>query len=75
MSGEGLNFVKVVTGPNGVGFDFVNHRGQKRVGFVTRATWCLSCGHTRLDLGGPHAPRFENGELVDCVGRPVKHGR
>lgn len=30
-----------------------------------------TCGHVRMLLAGPHAPRWRDGELVDCGGTPV----
>ena len=34
---------------------------------------CEHCGLWRRDLGGPHAPRWNDArELVDCIGRMVE---
>lgn len=30
------------------------------------------CGFFRMNLGGPHAPRWERGLLVDCQGKAVQ---
>lgn len=32
---------------------------------------CGKCGGLRFDFGGPHAPRFQGGVLVDCDGNAV----
>jgi len=32
---------------------------------------CGKCGGLRFDFGGPHAPRFVNGVLVDCTGAAI----
>lgn len=38
-----------------------------------RVVKCPDCGGVRVDLGGPHALRFNTaGVYVDCVGR--EHG-
>lgn len=36
---------------------------------------CRDCGHPRRDLGGPHAPRFLGGVMVDCMQRPIGGAR
>jgi hypothetical protein len=39
---------------------------------VSRVVVCPDCGGKRMDLGGPHAPRFNNeNQLVDCAGRKL----
>lgn len=52
------------------------HPGVKIVGTVTmtaapRLAPCERCGSVRYALGGPHAPRFQGGVLVDCDGKTV----
>ena len=32
---------------------------------------CGKCGGLRFDFGGPHAPRFQGGVLVDCTGQAI----
>lgn len=42
-------------------------RGER----TKRLVVCPSCGCIRMDLGGPHAPRFVGDTFVDCVGTAV----
>lgn len=43
---------------------------------VRQVVPCPACGSMRLDLGGPHAPRYgKEGRVVDCVGRVVEGWR
>lgn len=42
-------------------------RGERPSRIVT----CEACGGRRMALGGPHAPRWLGGRLVDCAGRGV----
>jgi hypothetical protein len=35
------------------------------LGFIVE---CLACGGIRYAGDGPHAPRWHDGHLVDCVG-------
>lgn len=43
-------------------------RGERE----SRVVVCPDCGGKRMDLGGPHAPRFNSeGHLVDCAGRKL----
>lgn len=64
--------------------DFATHRAtrsSKTPGKVNRGVIyaarvgqiiCGLCGQIRLNLGGPHAPRFNDAnQRVDCVGNPL----
>lgn len=41
--------------------------GENRSPLIT----CPKCRRPRRDLGGPHAPHWRAGILVDCVGEPI----
>jgi hypothetical protein len=41
-------------------------------GVIARYVACPDCGGLRYAGPGPHAPRWLDGRLVDCVGREVR---
>lgn len=50
--------------------------GQKNEGTVyhqrRQVLTCPDCGAVRMDFDSPHAPRWANGTLVDCIGFPAE---
>lgn len=43
----------------------------RALGYGTRCVQCPACHSTRMELGGPHAPRYVHGVLRDCRGNPI----